>query len=233
MERPCILLSASRSGWQNYENAVLRAGGSVAGGYCPQPDAGYDGLLLCGGEDIDPDRYGQKNCGSLGIDPDRDAAEFVLAEAYAAAGKPIFGICRGHQVLNVVLGGSLLQDLGPEWNLFHRRTPGTDVDRIHPLRTEENSLLRRLYGPVFSSNRSHHQAVDRLGDGLRLTAWSEVGIAESLEHETLPLFSVQFHPERMSYAMRRPDAADGALLFEWFIRLCADPIPSTPHLAMK
>ena len=49
MERPCILLSASRSGWQNYENAVLRAGGSVAGGYCPQPDAGYDGLLLCGG----------------------------------------------------------------------------------------------------------------------------------------------------------------------------------------
>ena len=56
MERPCILLSASRSGWQNYENAVLRAGGSVAGGYCPQPDAGYDGLLLCGGEDIDPDR---------------------------------------------------------------------------------------------------------------------------------------------------------------------------------
>lgn len=153
MERPCILLSASRSGWQNYENAVLRAGGSVAGGYCPQPDAGYDGLLLCGGEDIDPDRYGQKNCGSLGIDPDRDAAEFVLAEAYAAAGKPIFGICRGHQVLNVVLGGSLLQDLGPEWNLFHRRTPGTDVDRIHPLRTEENSLLRRLYGPVFSSNR--------------------------------------------------------------------------------
>lgn len=58
MERPCILLSASRSGWQNYENAVLRAGGSVAGGYCPQPDAGYDGLLLCGGEDIDPDRYG-------------------------------------------------------------------------------------------------------------------------------------------------------------------------------
>ena len=135
--------------------------------------------------------------------------------------------------MNVVLGGSLLQDLGPEWNLFHRRTPGTDVDRIHPLRTEENSLLRRLYGPVFSSNSSHHQAVDRLGDGLRLTAWSEVGIAESLEHETLPLFSVQFHPERMSYAMRRPDAADGALLFEWFIRLCADPIPSTPHLAMK
>ena len=148
MERPCILLSASRSGWQNYENAVLRAGGSVAGGYCPQPDAGYDGLLLCGGEAIDPDRYGQKNCGSLGIDPDRDAAEFALAEAYAAAGKPIFGICRGHQVLNVVLGGSLLQDLGPERNLFHRRTPGTDVDRIHPLRTEENSLLRRLYGPV-------------------------------------------------------------------------------------
>ena len=196
-------------------------------------DAGYDGLLLCGGEDIDPDRYGQKNCGSLGIDPDRDAAEFALAEAYAAAGKPIFGICRGHQVLNVVLGGSLLQDLGPERNLFHRRTPGTDVDRIHPLRTEENSLLRRLYGPVFSSNSSHHQAVDRLGDGLHLTAWSEVGIAEALEHETLPLFSVQFHPERMSYAMRRPDAADGALLFEWFIRLCAGPIPSTPHLAMK
>ena len=71
-------------------------------------------------------------------------------------------------------------------------------------------------------NSSHHQAVDRLGRGLRATAWSEGGVVEAMEHETLPVSSVQFHPERMCCALRRPDTVDGRYFFEHFIALCAD-----------
>lgn len=220
MDCPRILLSASAGGWESYENAVRHAGGTVCGGYCPTVDAACDGLLLCGGGDMDPARFGQADAGSEGIDPARDAAELALAEAFLAAGKPILGICRGHQVLNVALGGDLLQDMGPERNLFHRQGPGDSRDKVHAVRSAEGSLLRRLYGPVFPVNSSHHQAVDRLGAGLRATAWSESGVVEGLEHERLPVAGVQFHPERMAYVRRRPDTIDGSFLFTWFLRRC-------------
>lgn len=219
-ERPAILLSGSADGWSNYENAIQHAGGTSFGGYCPAADPGYDGLLLCGGGDIDPRRFGQENKGSEEIDPARDAVEFALAEAYLAAGKPVFGICRGHQVLNVALGGALVQDVGPELAPFHVGGAKGMWSRVHTVRAEEGSLLYRFYGQVFSVNSSHHQVVDRLGEGLRVTARAESGLVEGLEHESLPVFSVQFHPERMSYELRRPDAVDGSFLFSEFLRRC-------------
>lgn len=220
MKAPRILISISVSGGINYENALISAGAVPAAGYCPVWDGSCDGLILAGGDDIDPVRFGQPNQGSLGIDPARDQAELDLVAACLAAGKPILGICRGHQLLNVALGGDLIQDLGAEDNLFHRRDPGSDHDKVHPIRTSPGSLLERLYGPLCVVNSSHHQAVDRLGEGLIATAWSESGVVEGIEHASLPLLGVQFHPERMGYARRRPDTADSSFLMEHFIGLC-------------
>ena len=220
MNRPRILLSTSDGRWLNYEQAILGAGGIPVGGYCPEPDLSCDGLVLTGGDDLDPALFGQPNQGSEGIDSARDRAELALVRAFSEAGKPILGICRGHQVLNVAFGGSLIQDLGPVGNLFHRRDQGVPEDKIHPLRTLPGSTLSALYGTMFVSNSAHHQGVDRLGEGFFTTAWSESGVVEAMEHTSLPILSVQFHPERMSYALRRPDTADGSKIFDWLLARC-------------
>lgn len=214
--RPRILISGSDSSRLNYENAVANAGGEPCSFYLPPVDGSYDALLLAGGGDIAPERFGQADAGSTDIDPARDEVEFALTRLYLAAGKPILGICRGHQVLNVVLGGTLIQDIGDPLHLFHTWKEGAP-DRLHPVHTCEGSFLYDMYGPVFPVNSFHHQAVDRLGEGLKAAAWSESGLVEALEHTTLPVRSLQWHPERMSYALRRADTVDGAPLFDWFI----------------
>jgi len=214
--KPRILISGVNYNRENYINAVLQAGGEPVYAYLPEVDDGYDGLLLSGGSDMDPAYFGQENTASYGINPDRDRVEFALAEAYLRAGKPILGICRGHQLINVALGGTLVQDIGDPMHLFHTQgQPG--VDRIHPVWCREDSFLYGMYGPVFPVNSSHHQVVDRLGTGLRAAAWSESGLIEAAEHESLPVRTVQWHPERMAYGNRRPDTVDGAAIFQWFV----------------
>ena len=154
---------------------------------------------------------------AVAIDRDRDQAELALLDAFSKAGKPVLAICRGHQVVNVWLGGSLILDLPSDAALFQHSEEG---DQAHPVRAAEGSLLRRLYGPVFLVNSSHHQALGRLGRGLSATAWSEGGVIEGAEHESLPLICVQFHPERMTGARARPDTVDGGKIFRAFLQLC-------------
>lgn len=218
--KPKILLSCSLRTALNYENAILSAGGAPVSIYCPSFDPEYDGLLLCGGGDIAPGSFHQENCGSKEIDPPRDDSELALVSAFLSVKKPIMGICRGHQVLNVALGGSLIQDISSELHLFHTVEEWETGDKIHPIRSLPGSLSASLLGPACAVNSSHHQAVDVLGQGLRANAWSESGLVEAMEHESLPAFSFQFHPERSSYYRRRPDACDCACIFEYFIALC-------------
>ena len=133
---PRILVSAATAkpdAALNYENAIRAAGFDFVTRYCPEVDLSFDGLLLTGGGDVAPHLYGQENRGSMPPDPDRDRTELALAHAYLAAGKPILGICRGTQVLNVALGGTLVQDLGEELNLFHRRNQHNAGNRRHLL----------------------------------------------------------------------------------------------------
>lgn len=216
MEKPRIQLSGSNEDRSAYDHAVIQAGGVPVSGYCPTVDPSCAGLILCGGDDMDPARFGQENRGSVDIDPRRDQAELDLTAAYLAAGKPIFGICRGHQVVNVALGGTLIQDLRPELHIIHSHEPGATYNKVHPIRTAEGSILRRFYGPLMAVNSAHHQALDLLGAGLVPTAWSESGLVEAMEHESRPILCVQFHPEQMSHNHRRPDAADGSFLFSAF-----------------
>ena len=214
--KPRILISTGGGNAANYLAAVEAAGGVGEARYLPSPDLSYDGLLLTGGDDMDPALFGRENRGSQGIDRARDEAELSLLDAFLSANKPVLAICRGHQVANVWLGGDLIQDLGPELVSFHRKEEG---DQVHLIRAEEGSLLHRLYGPVFPVNSSHHQALGRLGRGLRVSARSEDGVIEAVEHDTLPLISVQFHPERMTGALARPDTVDGGEIFRAFVEM--------------
>ena len=198
----------------NYIAAVEAAGGLAAARYLPGLAPAFDGLLLAGGGDMDPALFGQADQGSREIDRARDRAELALLDAFLGAGKPVLAICRGHQVVNVWLGGDLIQDLDPALAPFHG---GGQEDRVHPVRTGSGTLLHRLYGPALAVNSSHHQALGRLGKGLTAAAWSEGGIVEAIEHETLPLISVQFHPERMTGERARPDTVDGGAIFRAFL----------------
>lgn len=215
--RPKILLSTGGGNASNYLNAVQAAGGIGEARYLPVPNLSYEGLILVGGDDMDPALFGQKNTHSKGIDRARDDAELALLDAFCGASKPVLAICRGHQVVNVWLGGDLLQDLGLDLVSFHRKEEG---DQVHLVRTVEGSLLHRLYGEVFPVNSNHHQALGRLGRGLAATARSESGVIEAVEHDSLPLISIQFHPERMTGEKARTDTVDGGKIFRAFLELC-------------
>ncbi len=183
------------------------------------PDAApYDGLLLPGGGDMDPSFYEQQNCGSVSIDRSLDLRQYAALEAFLKAGKPVLGICRGFQLLNVYFGGSLIQDL-PQPDI-HRPQSG---DRLHTCHCQEGSLLASLYGTAeFTVNSAHHQALDRVGEGLQVIQTASDGVAEALVHRSLPIFAVQWHPERLRGDFARPEAINGDRIFLYFRRMCEE-----------
>lgn len=172
--------------YQNYRRAVERAGGTVRFGGDP---AVCDGLLLPGGGDLEPWRYGQINTASRGLEPERDEAELALLTYFTQLRRPVLGICRGLQTINVFFGGTLCQDIPG-----HSQQHGEDS--LHSVRTAP-SLLRDVCGERCTVNSAHHQAVDRLGTGLRAVQWAADGVVEALCHRTLPVWGVQWHPERL------------------------------------
>ena len=212
-----ILISTGGGDPANYLQAVACAGGHGQGVYLPQSGAGYQGLILAGGGDIDPEVYGQSNAGSRSIDRARDRAELALLDEFLGSGRPVLGICRGHQLANVWAGGDLVQQLPQGQCPLHQAEAG---DVRHSIRMAEGSVLGRLYGACGVVNSNHHQGLGRLGDALRVTAWSSDGVAEGLEHLHLPLWTVQFHPERMQGEWCMGDTVDGGQIFGWFIRKC-------------
>lgn len=214
---PKIQLSGSAGKMDRYCSALTQLGSTPLPGYCPIPDLSCDGLILCGGGDLESALFGQENCGSNPPDIARDRAELALFDAFYRAGKPILGICRGMQVINVALGGTLIQDLPDASKVFHSPDHG---ELIHPVRSLEGSVLHQLYGSLFPVNSIHHQAVDQLGLGLRAIAWAESGFPEAIDFPGRPILGVQFHPERMAFAHRRTDTVDGAPILSWFLNLC-------------
>ena len=213
--KPRVLLSVY-GGKENYIAALERCGAEAHAFYLPELTTDYDGLLLCGGSDVHPKYYGQEIDGSVDIDDKRDAAEFSLMDAFVKAGKPVFGICRGLQLMNIYFGGTLIQHLPQTPD---HRSGVSGVDMVHGVQTAEDSLMGRLFGVECRVNSYHHQAVGTLGEGLRATMQYE-GVVEAAEHETLPVFGVQWHPERTTGSFASPDTVDGIALFEHFVKLC-------------
>ena len=177
-----------------------------------------DGLLLPGGGDVHPARYGAENQGSRDIDEQLDEIQLNALDSFVQNGKkPILGICRGHQVVNIYFGGGLIQDLAlARTHMAKSYEDGSFEDSVHPVQNLPGSILHRLYGEHMISNSSHHQGLGDIGRGLRALSFSPDGVVEAAEHDTLPILTVQFHPERMCYDYARKDADDGRHIFQWF-----------------
>lgn len=178
----------------------------------------FDGLVLCGGCDIHPKYYGEVIDGSVNIDNDRDEKEFYLFKYFYENKNPILGICRGAQLINIALGGSLYQDIS---NAKEHTSFVKGVDLVHKIKIIGDNFLFRIYNEEFFVNSHHHQAVNQLGEGLDLIAVSHDGkTVETFKHSELPIFGVQWHPERMCFKNKRKDTVDGSKIFEFFIDIC-------------
>lgn len=167
----------------------------------------FDGLLLIGGGDVDPARYGEEPRPEVsGVMAESDSFELALASAAVGNGLPMLAICRGIQVLNVALGGSLHQhiadqggdlDQGGQVHLVDHGGGSPDGQRSpHVVRLEEGSRTAEVMGTTRPACACHHhQAVARLGAGLRAVGWAADGVIEAVEHEEVWLLAVQWHPE--------------------------------------
>ncbi|MCL6597803.1 MAG: gamma-glutamyl-gamma-aminobutyrate hydrolase family protein [Alicyclobacillus macrosporangiidus] len=162
-----------------------------------------DGLLLAGGEDVDPNRFSESPVAGLGqVVPERDELELALIAQMRRRNKPILGICRGIQVLNVAFGGTLYQDLPRQWGGRIQHSQKARRDHLsHSVRIESDSRLAALFGgrKEVRCNSFHHQAVKDVGDGLRPVAWDEEGLIEAVEGVDSDTFvvAVQWHPENL------------------------------------
>jgi putative glutamine amidotransferase len=158
---------------------------------------GLDGLILTGGKDVDPARYGQRPHPTTD-EPDRvrDAWEFALLDEALRRGLPVLGICRGAQVLNVALGGTLIQHL-PDLIGHTHHQKGNAVFGTSAVRTESGTIVAALIGESSDAQCYHHQAIDRLGDGLRVSARDGDGVIEAVELDRPDrwVVGVQWHPE--------------------------------------
>ncbi|MER5221035.1 gamma-glutamyl-gamma-aminobutyrate hydrolase family protein [Streptomyces flaveus] len=173
--------------------------------------ASLHGLMIAGGSDVHPDRYGQPPHAASGpFDPERDAWEVALLRAVLEAGLPVFGICRGMQLLNIVLGGTLTQHL-PDTVGSDVHNPTRDRFGLHRVRTAPDSRLHQVIGAEADVPTYHHQAVDVVAPDLTATAWAEDGTVEAIEDSSGRILGVQWHPE----------AGDSDGIFRHFVGRCA------------
>jgi putative glutamine amidotransferase len=164
----------------------------------------FDALVLGGGVDVDPVRYGRAALenANVEVDPERDALDFRLFEEARRAGVPVLGICRGLQVVNVALGGTLVQDIPSERPspVVHQRTREEKARRDHHVAIAPGTLLASIAAALEAAvNSRHHQAIDLVASALAVSAVAPDGVAEAVEAPSDPwLVAVQWHPENLA-----------------------------------
>ena len=171
-----------------------------------------DALILPGGSDITPGFYGQEVRGSRGINTELDLLQIQALEYFTRVGKPVLGICKGMQLINVYFGGTLIQDLSN-----HKEHQQEEGDLLHPSIITTDCILRDLYGDEFTINSNHHQAVDKLGKNLHIIQMSHDNVIEGIVHDTLPIIAVQWHPERCPAIQTKKASLPGNLLLRAFL----------------
>ncbi len=208
---------------EDYSRSILQAGGvpivlPVHNDYDVvfQQVSLVDGILLSGGQDIQPLLYQQQPHAKLGlVCPQRDVFEYHVIKAALEQNKPIFGICRGLQILNVYFGGTLLQDNAIKGDVQQHVQAGNPDLTMHSVKVAKGSFIElALKKETIDVNTFHHQSIDKIADELAIVALSPDGIVEAIQHKSKQIYAVQWHPEMLS---RQNE--DAQKIFDYFIKV--------------
>ncbi|MBQ8856556.1 MAG: gamma-glutamyl-gamma-aminobutyrate hydrolase family protein [Lachnospiraceae bacterium] len=207
-----ILIAGNQKDTKNYVEVIKYLGAEPVVSLHPESVYSFDGLILPGGGDICPSYFNQPVIDTRKADPDLDRSQFHILYQFLHTHKPILGICKGMQLINIFFGGDLKQHIDSEkihqWN---------GADQWHLTKVMENSILDKLYGTEFEVNSAHHQSIENLGQDLEIIQHSEDGVPEALSHEFLPILGVQWHPERMCLAHEKSGTVSGTAIFRWLL----------------
>lgn len=207
-----ILIAGTVQNTQNYASILRHLNAFPIISLSPESIYSFDGLVLPGGGDLCPTFFSQPFIDTRNSDPLLDRAQFHLLYQFYHARKPILGICKGMQMMNVFFGGDLKQHLDSEnlhqWN---------GHDQWHPTIAQKGTFLEKIYGSSFEVNSAHHQCISTPGQGFNIIQYALDGTPEGLMHERLPIFAVQWHPERMCLRHKKYGAPDGTAIFYVFL----------------
>lgn len=211
---PKILIAGFLTDTVNYQKIITSVGLDWDTRSSPSLSY-YDGLLLPGGGDLP---------GALtDVSPQNwtpfDQWQLDLLHYFVTSKKPVLGICKGMQLINLYFGGRLYVDLFCSEN--HCWNRNLEKDQMHHTCALSDTLLYDLYGKSFHTNSAHHQGCARIGLGLMPIQYSDDCVIEAIHHVTLPIIGLQWHPERMSLQFHTPDMIDGSRIFSYFAALCA------------
>ena len=187
-----------------------------------------EGVIIPGGTDIDPALYGEENVDSRDLNKALDSFEYEVLETAKKLKKPVMGVCRGMQLMNVFSGGSMIQNI----DNCHLHEAVMGIDRVHSSKVDKDSFLYKIYGKeILSITSAHHQAVKEPGECFRVVQYSDDGVIEGIQHKELSWIGVQWHPERMCLGNFQASTADGLKLFMCFINgVCGKGEPEYSYI---
>lgn len=207
-----IAIAGRTPNTSNYEKALQLLGVNTVASLDPEQCINCDGLLLPGGGDITPAFFGQQNRGSRTIDTELDILQLQTLDLFVKWKKPILGICKGLQIINVHFGGTICQHI--ENAAKHEWIGRDQYHYVYHIGCGRTDFFYQLYGSSAFVNSAHHQSVEQLGKKLLPICQSYDGIIEALTHDELPILAVQWHPERIM-------EKGGMELFTYFLNVCS------------
>ena len=205
--------------YENYIEAMEKLGAEPFVSLNIEDFGEADGLILPGsGQDMNPKLWGAEDICSNDINDELDCIQWKLMELAVETQKPVLGICRGMQFINVFFGGTLIQDLPNAEQ--HNAAPEGEAEKYHTVETGEGSILASVYGEETEVNTRHHQGIGLVGQGLKVSAmWIDdfLPVMEAVEHKRLPIMGLQWHPERMYLYGDEKQKADGEKILKYWL----------------
>jgi len=207
--------------YENYVEAMKRLGAEPFLSLNIDDFDSADALILPGSrQDMNPKLWGAEDECSNDINDELDRIQWELMEKAVQLQKPVLGICRGMQFIDVFFGGTLIQDLPCAES--HKAAEEVGKDNYHDLAVVEGTILYELYGEETEANTRHHQGIGLVGEGLKVSAMWTDGfplVMEAVEHKTLPIIGVQWHPERMFLNGNESQKAAGEKLLRYWLQM--------------